>query len=107
MNEPTDQVSGRDRRIAVAIGLLALAVYLATTALSFHSIDEIAVFTVARSFVARGALDSDVLFWIAPAMGLDNGGSIIAPGVDGHSYTIKDLIPSPLIVPFVWGAQKI
>jgi hypothetical protein len=106
MSELTDRVSGQNRRIAVAIGLLALAVYLATSALRFHSIDEIAVFTVARSFVARCALDSDVLFWIAPAMGIDNGGSIIAPGVDGHSYTIKDLIPSPLIVPLVWAAQN-
>ena len=91
----------RDRRIALAIALLALAIYLTTTALRFQSIDEVAVFTVARNLAVRASFDGDILYWRQSIMGI---GSIVADGFDGHSYVVKDVAPSLLSVPLIWLA---
>jgi hypothetical protein len=87
-----------DRRTMLALGLLLLAVYLATGGLHFQSIDEVAVFTVARSLAGRGTLDADAIFWTRVQSG---AGSVIARGVDGHMYAVKDLAPSLLAAPLV------
>jgi len=91
-----------DRRTMLALGLLLLAVYLATGGLHFQSIDEVAVFTVARSLAGRGALDADAIFWTRVQSG---AGSVIARGVDGHMYAVKDLAPSLLAAPLVFLAH--
>ncbi|NDJ54678.1 MAG: hypothetical protein GYB68_16545, partial [Chloroflexi bacterium] len=88
----------RDGLIAVALALLALSVYLTTSALRFHSIDEIASFSVTRSFVARGEFDGNVIFWTRAPLGR---GSIVAQGSDGETYVVKDVAPSLLAAPFV------
>jgi hypothetical protein len=93
-----------DRRAAVALGLLLLAVYLATGGLHFQSIDEVAVFTVARSLAGRGAFDADPIFWTRVQSG---AGSVIARGVDGHFYAVKDLAPSLLAAPLVALANAV
>src|SRR5690349_702261 len=76
----------QDKAIAAALSLLALTIYLFTASLAFHSIDEIAVFSVSRSIVSRGSFDGDILFWTRPALGT---GSIVADGDDGHTYVVK------------------
>jgi hypothetical protein len=91
-----------NRYTALILVLFLLAIYLATAALRFQSIDEIAVFTVARSLVGRGTFDTDAVFW----GGLYAGRfSSIAPGVDGHMYSVKDVAPSIAAVPMVWLAH--
>ncbi len=88
-----------DHWIALGLGLLALTTYLATTSLSFHSIDEFAVFGVARSLLGHGRPDVDVLYWTEAALGR---GPVATRGLDGHTYALKDVGPSILILPLVW-----
>jgi len=95
--------STKDRWLAAAIGLLVLTVYLSTTALRFHSIDEVASFSVTRSFVARGSFDGNILYWTRVPLGR---GSIVAQGNDGETYVVKDVLPSLLAAPFVWIGQR-
>ena len=93
-----------DRLVAAALTLLLLAVYLSTTSLRFQSADELAVFVLARNLAARGGLDTDGLFWMYLYMG---EGSVIAPGLGGHMYSLKDIAPSLLILPLVWLAYRL
>lgn len=89
-------------RVALALMLVVLAIYLSTTVLAFHSIDEVAVFSVARSLVGRGTFDADIIFWVHAPLGV---GSVVAHGLDGHTYSIKDVAPSILAAPLVWLAH--
>lgn len=93
-----------DRLITAALTLLLLAVYLSTTSLRFQSADELAVFVLARNLIARGGLDTDGMFWMYLYMG---EGSVIAPGLGGHMYSLKDIAPSLLIAPLVWLAYRL
>jgi hypothetical protein len=93
--------AGRDHTAAI-LALLLLAIYLGTAALRFRSIDEIAVFAVARSLVGRGTFDIDTIFWGSLQAGRF---SSVAPGVDGHVYSVKDIAPSILAAPMVWLAH--
>ncbi len=93
-----------DRLITAALTLLLLAVYLSTTSLRFQSADELAVFVLARNLVARGGLDTDGMFWMYLYMG---EGSVTAPGLGGHMYSLKDIAPSLLIAPLVWLAYRL
>jgi len=104
INSTKTPLDMQDRAIAAMLGLLALVVYLLTSSLAFHSIDEIAVFTISRSLAARGSFDGDILFWTHPALGR---GSIVAEGNDGHSYVVKDVAPAILITPLVWLAHRL
>lgn len=104
INSATTSFDKQDRAVAAALGLLALVVYLLTSSLAFHSIDEIAVFTVSRNLAARGSFDGDILFWTRPALGI---GSIVADGRDGHTYVVKDVAPAILITPFVWLVHRL
>lgn len=96
MQPPT--LSSKDRAIALALGLLLLAIYLATHDLSFHMIDETGSYIVTRNLVTRGSMDSDVFFWVWVPL---YRGSIVAEGIDGHTYLTKDFAPLLLDVPFV------
>lgn len=93
-----------DRWLAIALALLLLAVYLATTDLSFHMIDEPGSYIVSRNLAARGSYDTDVLFWVWVPL---YRGSIVAEGVDGHTYLTKDYLPLLLDVPFIWLARAL
>jgi hypothetical protein len=104
MSSPNAHLAATDRLIALVLGLLVLSIYLATSSFSFHSIDEFAVFTVARSLTGHGRPDADVLYWTRDALGRT---SIAAGGVDGHTYVVKDLAPSLLIVPLVWVGNRL
>ncbi len=99
MNPPVPSHAGNDRHIAAAVGLLLLAIYLATSAFQFHSIDEFAIFTLSRNLAARGSIDGDVLYWAHAALGQ---GSVVAPAPDGHTYIAKDGTTSILILPAIW-----
>ena len=77
-------------------------VYLTTSALRFQSIDEVTIFSVARSLAGRGTFDADVLFWTQASLGV---GSVTALGLDGHAYSVKDVTPSLAITPLVWLAN--
>lgn len=96
--------SPADRRLAIALSLFVLAICLATTALRFESVDEVAVFATARSLAGRGSLDADGLLWAYIFVGQ---GAVVAPGVDGHLYSLKDLAPSVLVAPLVWAAYRL
>lgn len=93
-----------DRRTAAALAFLLLAVYLATADLRFQSIDEVAVFGVARNLVGRSAFDIDGLHWTTLFTG---AGSVAAPGADGHLYSLKDAGVSLLATPLVWLAYTV
>ncbi len=93
-----------DRRTAVALAFLLLAVYLATADLRFQSIDEVAVFGVARNLVGRSAFDVDGLHWTTLYLG---EGTVAAPGADGHLYSLKDPGVSLLATPLVWLAYTL
>jgi hypothetical protein len=93
-----------DRLVALSLGLLLLAIYLTTSALRFQSIDEVAIFSVARSLAGRGTFDADVIFWTQANLGV---GSVTAPGLDGHAYSVKDIMPSLLATPLVWLASLV
>ncbi len=88
--------------IALALGLLLLAIYLATNGYIFHMIDEIAMFSVARSLVGHGTFDGDILYWIKAPLGR---GAIVSQGLNGHIYVIKDVASALLAVPLMWVAQ--
>ncbi|GAB4474218.1 MAG: hypothetical protein Kow00124_13950 [Anaerolineae bacterium] len=90
-----------DRRIALALALFYLAVYLITGFFFTFSIDELATFLLGRNLAMRGALDADLLFWAREPMG---SGSVIAPGISGHYYVVKEPGPSFLMVPLIWLA---
>jgi hypothetical protein len=104
MSQPETTFEPCDRRIAAALGALAFIVYLLSASLNFHSIDEIAIFSVSRSLAARGSFDGDILFWTQPALGF---GSIVADGSDGHTYVVKDAAPAILATPLVWSASRL
>jgi len=106
---PHPQPSPRDARttdplIATALALLLLAAYLLTADLRFQSVDELAVFSLARSLTGRGALDVDGLFWTTLYLG---EGTVAAPGVDGHLYSLKDPGLSVLITPLLALAYRV
>jgi hypothetical protein len=90
--------SANDRAIALALGLLLLAVYLVTHDLSFHMIDEMGSYVVSRNLVARRSFDTDIFFWTWDAL---QRGAIVAEGTDGYTYLTKDFVPLLLDVPFV------
>lgn len=97
--QPSDSSARRyDLSIAIALGLVLLAIYLATADLSFHMIDEPGSFAVSRNLWARGTLETDVIFWVRVPLGR---GSIVATGTDKHTYVTKDFAPLLLDVPFV------
>jgi len=102
MPETTSPPRSGDRLVAASLALLLAAIYLATAALRFQSIDEIAVFTVARNLVGRGTFDIDTIFWANLQAG---SFSSVAPGVDGHVYSVKDVLPSLVAAPMVWLAH--
>lgn len=102
MSEPPSQI--KNKQIAAGLALLVLAIYLITASFRFHSIDEIAVFSVARSLLGHGAFDGDVIFWTQAPLGF---GSIVAQGVDGHTYVVKDVSPSLLVLPLIRFAQMV
>lgn len=102
MMQPQLSFSAKDRAIALALVLLLLAVYLATHDLSFHMIDEPGSFIVTRNLVARGSFDADIFFWVWVPL---YRGSIVAEGIDGHTYLTKDFAPLLLDIPFVWLAR--
>lgn len=104
MNVPDTHPAVADRHTALALGLFILTVYLTTSSLSFHSIDEFAVFGVARSLAGHGHFDADVLYWVRAALGR---GSVVAGGLDAHTYAVKDVAPSLLITPLVWTAYRL
>ncbi|MCC6904840.1 MAG: hypothetical protein IT326_03290 [Anaerolineae bacterium] len=93
-----------DTRLAFAVGLTVLAFVLATTSLSFVSIDETAVLSVARSLAGHGGLDGDILYWTGPALGVS---TVVVGGPDGHVYVVKDILPSLVITPLVWLAARL
>ena len=97
-------IPSTDRWLALTLGLFVLAVYLATTSLQFHMIDEVAVFSAMRSLAGRGTLDSDAIYWTYAPLGR---GSITGLGTDGHWYATKDLSPLLLGTPLVWLAHRI
>lgn len=92
----TNQTARQDRRIATALGLLLGAVYLTAGAYHFFAIDEIATFALTRSLLGHGGADVDILAWVEPIMRVF---SVSATGVDGHTYAIKDIAPSILMMP--------
>lgn len=92
-----NQANTSDRRIAAAIGLLLAAVYLATGAFHFFAVDEISSFALTRSLLGHRAAETDILAWVDPLM---KQFSVTAVGLDGHTYSIKDLAPSVLMIPF-------
>ncbi len=102
MSEPSSRIE--NKHIAFALALLVLSIYLITASFRFHSIDEIAVFSVARSLLGHGSFDGDVIFWTQAPLGF---GSIVAQGINGHTYVVKDVSPSLLMLPLVWFAQVI
>ena len=91
-----------DRNIMWAVVLFLLAVYLLSTALRFHSIDELAVFGVTRSLFGHGGIGTDILYWRVAELGK---GTVVIPGADGHYYSIKDVLPSLLGLPLIWLAR--
>lgn len=97
LSQNTQDVS--DIKVAFALALLSLAVYLATIGLHFISYDEIAAFTVARDLAGRGSIDADPIAWLGPPLMGSTPATVI--GVDGHSYGIKEPGASFLAVPFV------
>ena len=62
------------------------------------------MFSLARSLTGRGALDVDGLFWTTLYLG---EGTVAAPGVDGHLYSLKDPGLSVLITPLLALAYRV
>ncbi|HEC22755.1 MAG TPA: hypothetical protein ENI95_07545, partial [Chloroflexi bacterium] len=93
-----------DRRVALALSLLLLSVYLLTSSLGFHSIDEVSVFSVTRSLTGHGTFDANILYWTRAALGTS---SVVARGIDGHIYSVKDVGSALLAVPLVWLAHAL
>lgn len=89
---------------ALTVGLFLLAVYLATHDLTFHMIDEPGSFVVSRNLAARTTFEIDTFFWVRYPLGI---GSIVADGMDGHTYLAKDFSPLLLGAPMVWLADAI
>lgn len=56
----------RPSSTAITLGLALFAIYWLTISGAFHSIDEHAVFAVARNIVYHGRVDQSVLFWDEP-----------------------------------------
>lgn len=102
--ESPRDIKATDPQIAIALSLLLLAAYLLTADLRFQSIDELAVFSLARSLAGRGALDVDGLYWTTQYLG---EGTVAAPGADGHLYSLKDPGLSLLITPLVALAYRV
>src|SRR5574341_1027038 len=97
VNQPGVRSLGKtDWQIAFALTLFLFAVYLFTTGLRFQSIDEYAIYSVTRSLLGHGSFDTDILVWVEATLG---PGSVVAQGIDGHSYAVKDILPSLLIAP--------
>ncbi len=84
--------------MVVALCLFVTAIYLATPVLYPRSFDEMDDFAVGRSLLGHGWFDVDGLGWAGPISG-NNAATV--NGIDGHSYTPKDLMPSILALPFI------
>lgn len=84
--------------VAIALALLTLVSVLVTTNLSFQSVDEVGVFTVARNLVSRGSFEVDILQWMYSVWGR---GSNAVQGPSGHFYNGKDIAVSALIIPLL------
>lgn len=104
MQDSKPQNNPPDWLTALSLGLFLLAIYLTTSGLRFQSIDEVAIFSVARSLAGRSTFDADVIFWTHARLGI---GSVTAPGLDGHVYSVKDVMPSLLATPLVWLASHV
>ncbi len=85
-----------DRRLAVAVFFLALAVYLLTYDGSFVSNDERALFSGTDSFVKRGAFTINQIYWDYTHVGV----------ITEHGDMVPNYEPAQMVlaVPFyIWG----
>jgi hypothetical protein len=88
-----------DRRLAMALLLFLLAVYLLTYSGVFHSDDEMSVAAVAESLAKRGSVTIDQLRW-----NQDLSGGIGKYGLDGHLYSKYGWGASVAAAPFYLAA---
>ena len=91
-----------DRRLALAVFLLLLAVYTLTYRGVFHSDDEMSVAAAAESMAKRGSVTIDQLRW-----NQDLSGGIGKYGVDGHLYSKYGWGASVAAAPFYLAAQML
>lgn len=87
--------------MAGRVALLLFAIYLLTYGGGPHAVDEIAQLSVARSIVLRGAADTNELYWTIPAAG-NPADAQSAVGPSGDVWSKKGIVPSLLMVPWVW-----
>ncbi|MEI2688430.1 MAG: hypothetical protein V9H69_01450 [Anaerolineae bacterium] len=100
MAEPTS--SSTLKLQAAAAALLLFAVYWLTTSGAFRSIDEQAVFAVARNLAYHGRVDESSLFWASPydeqaRVGLD--GELYSKYGIGHSLLTAGAIGLARLIP--------
>lgn len=86
---------------AIAVSLTLFALYWLTVSGAFHSIDEEAVFAVARAIVLHGEANQNTLFRAVPY--IDQA----KVGIDGAFYSKYGIGHALAIVPAVWLAQGI
>jgi hypothetical protein len=85
-----------DRRLAIGIFFLTLAVYLLTYDGSFYSNDERALFSGTDSFVKRGAFTTNQIYW-----DYTNVGMLTTSGDMVPNYEPAQMV---LAIPFyIWG----
>lgn len=79
------------RRAAAALALVLFALYWLTASGAFHSIDEHAVFAVARNLVYHGRIDQSALYWASPydaQAKVGTGGEMYSKYGLGHSLLV-------------------
>jgi hypothetical protein len=86
---------------AIAVALTLFALYWLTVSGAFHSIDEEAVFAVARNIVLYGEANQNTLYRAVPY--IDQA----KVGIDGAFYSKYGIGHALAIAPAVWLAQGI
>jgi hypothetical protein len=87
---------------AAATALLLLAVYWLTASGTFHSIDEHAVFAVARNLVFHGKVDESALFWGSPydaQARVGEDGELYSKYGIGHSLILAVAVALARVIP--------
>lgn len=86
---------------AIAVSLTLFALYWLTVSGTFHSIDEEAVFAVARSIVVEGEANQNALYRAVPY--IDQA----KVGTDGAFYSKYGIGHALILAPLLWLAQGI
>ncbi len=86
---------------AIAVSLTLFALYWVTVSGAFHSIDEEAVFAVARAIVVQGEANQNALYRAVPY--IDQA----KVGTDGAFYSKYGIGHALVIAPAIWLAQGI